>query len=58
MSSRAQMATICWASTSSGLDGTRSASISPARMRSVITAVVTRSPRNFGNSTPRDVAPT
>ena len=33
-------------------------SIPPARMRSTITAVVTRSPRNFGKNTPRDVAPT
>ena len=52
-SSSAHMATICWASTSSGLAGTRSDSIAPARIRSTTTAVCTRSPRNLGNSTPR-----
>jgi len=57
-SSRAIMATTCWARTSSGLAGTRNASIAPARIRSAITAVCTRSPRNFGNRTPRDTAPT
>ena len=57
-SSRAHIATICWASTSSGLAGTRSDSIAPARIRSTTTAVCTRSPRNLGKSTPRDTAPT
>ena len=52
-SSRAHMATTCWASTSSGLAGTCSDSIAPARIRSTTTAVCTRSPRNFGKSTPR-----
>ena len=41
-----------------GLAGTRSDSIAPARIRSTTTAVCTRSPRNFGNNTPRDTAPT
>ncbi len=54
----AVIATTCWASTSSGLDGTRSASIWPERIRSVITAIVTRSERYLGNITPRLTAPT
>ena len=57
-SSMAHIATMCWESTSSGLPGTRSDSIDPVRIRSTTTAVCTRSPRNFGNSTPRDTAPT
>ena len=51
-------ATICWASTSSGLAGTRIDSISPARIRSTATAVWARSPRCLGNSTPRLTSPT
>ena len=50
--SRAVIATSCCASTSSGLDGTRSASIAPARIRSVTTADCTRSPRYLGKTTP------
>ena len=57
-SSRATIATICWASTSSGFAGTFSCSIAPARMRSTITADATRSPRNFGKNTPELTAPT
>lgn len=56
--SRATMATSCWASTSSGLDGIRSASIEPVRIRSVTTAAWTRSPRYFGKTTPVETAPT
>ena len=52
------MATTCWASTSSGVLGRCSASIWPASIRSTTTAVCTRSPRNFGKSTPRLTAPT
>jgi hypothetical protein len=39
-SSIASIATICWASTSSGLAGTRSDSIRPSRIRSTTTAVL------------------
>ncbi len=52
------IATSCWASTSSGLRGMRSASIRPARIRSVTTADWTRSPRYLGNTTPVETAPT
>ena len=51
--SSAVAATTCWASTSSGLVGTRSDSIAPVRIRSTATAVWARSPRCLGNSTPR-----
>ena len=54
----ATIATICWASTSSGLRGYRSSSIAPAVIRSVTTAQDTRSPRCLGNTTPCDTAPT
>ena len=54
----AVIATICWARTSSGFDGTRSASIRPSRIRSVTTADCTRSPRYFGKTTPVETAPT
>ncbi len=57
-SSTAVIATTCWASTSRGLVGTRSASIAPLRMRSTATAVCTRSPRCLGSSTPRETSPT
>ena len=57
-SSMATMATICWASTSRGLRGWWMASMAPARMRSTTTAHSRRSPRHFGMSTPRLVAPT
>lgn len=56
--SSATMATSCWASTSSGFDGIRSASIEPVRIRSVTTAACTRSPRYLGKTTPVDTAPT
>ena len=48
------MATICWASTSSGWRGTRVCSISPSRMRPATTAVSSRSPRNLGKKRPSD----
>ncbi len=54
----ATIETSCWARTSSGLRGTLIASIAPCFMRSVTTAVCTRSPRYLGNITPRDTAPT
>ena len=54
----AAAAMVCCASTSSGLAGTCRASICPARMRSTTTADWTRSPRNFGMTTPRLTAPT
>jgi hypothetical protein len=54
----ATIATMCCASTSSGLRGNRTASIAPLCIRSATTAHDTRSPRNFGNITPRDTAPT
>ena len=54
----ATVATTCWASTSNGLDGTRSCSIKPSRIRCVTTAVLIRSPRYFGKITPRETAPT
>ena len=53
-SSRAAIATICWASTSSGLRGTRVGSISPSRMRRATTAHSSRSARNFGKMRPFD----
>src|SRR5665648_379824 len=54
----ATMATTCWASTSSGLAGTRSSSIAPTRIRPAVTAEGTRSPRWVGKITPRETAPT
>ena len=54
----AVIATICWASTSSGLRGTRSDSMAPLRIRSVTTADWTRSPRYLGKTTPVETAPT
>ena len=58
ISSIATAATICWASTSSGLRGYRSSSIWPVRMRSATTVHSTRSPRYFGKMTPWLTAPT
>ena len=52
------MATICWASTSSGRRGTRVCSISPSSMRRVTTAVSSRSPRNLGKKRPDEASPT
>ncbi len=57
-SSTAAMATICCASTSSGLRGMRSSSMAPARIRSATTVAASRSPRNFGNRTPRETSST
>ncbi len=56
--STATIATTCWASTSRGLRGYRTASMAPSAMRSATTAHETRSPRNLGNITPVDTAPT
>ena len=58
VSSMATMATICWASTSSGLRSSATSSMAPCRIRSTTTADSTRSPRWLGKKTPRDVAPT
>ena len=57
-SSMAAMATTCCARTSSGFRGYRRDSMAPARIRSTTTAHSTRSPRNFGNRTPRLGSPT
>ena len=57
-SSSAVIAMICWASTSSGLCGILSSSISPARMRSATTAAWTRSPWYLGKMMPRETSPT
>ncbi len=57
-SSTAVIATICWASTSSGLSGIFSSSIWPARMRSATTADWTRSPWYLGKMMPREMSPT
>ena len=46
--SSAAAATVCWASTSSGLAGTTSCSMSRLRMRSAVTAAPTRSCRDVG----------
>ena len=54
----ATMDTMCWASTSSGLLMTDIASTAPTPIRSATTAEDSRSPRYFGNITPRDTAPT
>ena len=51
-SSTAHIATICWASTSSGFFGTSVRSIRPLCIRSVSTAHSSRSPRNFGKMRP------
>src|SRR5215470_5648619 len=57
-SSSAAIATICWASTSSGLRGTRSSSICPSRIRPAATAARRRSPAYLGKMTPREMSPT
>ena len=58
-SSTATIATICCASTSSGLRGTRSASsVAVAHPLRPSRPPATSSPRNVGNTTPRDTAPT
>ena len=56
MSSRATMATICCASTSSGLRGYRDASTLPSCMSFATAAHASRSPRNFGMITPSLIA--
>ena len=57
-SSSAVIATICWASTSSGLRGIRSSSIAPSCIRPATTAACTRSPVYLGKMTPREMSPT
>src|SRR5438045_8400763 len=54
----ADIATICWARTSSGLRGTRVVSISPRSIRSTTTEVSSRSPRYLGKMVPFDGSPT
>src|SRR3954451_23119628 len=56
-SSSAQIATMCCASTSSGLRGICVSSISPARIRCATTADSSRSARNFGKMRPRETSP-
>ena len=56
--SSAQAATVCWASTSSGLAGTFRVSIWPARIRWTLTAQLIRSVRCLGNNTPWEISPT
>ncbi len=56
ISSSAQIATICCASTSSGLRGICVSSIAPARIRCTTTADSSRSARNFGKMRPFDTA--
>ena len=57
-SSMAVIATICWASTSSGLRGMRSSSIAPSSIRRATTVACTRSPWYLGKITPRETSPT
>ena len=57
-SSIATQATTCWASTSRGVRGIDTDSMSPLRIPAVTTAAVTRSPRYFGNTMPVLTAPT
>ncbi len=57
-SSMATAATSCWARTSSGLSGTTSGSMSPARIRSLTTAASSRSPRCLGKIRPTLTSPT
>ena len=54
----AQAATVCWARMSSGLVGTRIASIWALSMRCAVTAQLIRSVRCLGSSTPREISPT
>ena len=58
VSAEAAIATICWASTSSGLRGTTVRSISPSRMRRATTAHSSRSARNLGKMRPLETSPT
>ena len=57
-STAARCATICCASTSSGLRRYCVVSIAPSIMRRVTTAASSRSPRCFGKIDPRDGSPT
>ena len=57
ISSSAQIATICWASTSSGLRGMAVSSIAPSRIDFATTAHSSRSARNFGKIRPFETAP-
>ena len=57
ISSSAAIATICCASTSSGLRGITVSSIAPSSMRRATTADSSRSARNFGKMRPRETAP-
>src|SRR5918912_721056 len=57
ISSSAQIATICCASTSSGLRGMTVSSMSPSRIRAATTADSSRSARNFGKMRPFETAP-
>src|ERR1700691_4280697 len=57
-SSIAVIATICWASTSSGLRGMRSSSIAPSSIRLATTVACTRSPWYLGKIRPREMSPT
>ena len=56
--STATIATICCASTSSGLRGYRVDSTAPSCIAAVTAAHATRSPRNFGKMTPVLTPPT
>lgn len=56
--STAPAATVCCARTSSGFAGTEIDSICPLTIRSTVTALLTRSARCFGNSTPWETSPT
>src|SRR5207245_2945264 len=54
----AHIATICCASTSNGLRGTVVDSMRPSSIPSTTAAASSRSPRNFGMTTPRETSPT
>ena len=58
VSADAAIATICCASTSSGLRGTTVVSIRPSRMRRATTAHSSRSARNLGKMRPLETSPT
>src|SRR3954447_17381959 len=57
ISSSAQIATICWARTSSGFRGICVSSIAPSSIRRATTADSSRSARNFGKIRPFETAP-
>ena len=56
--SSAHAATVCCASTSSGLAMTDNSSMAPASIRSTVTALCTRSARCLGNTAARETSPT